>query len=243
MRNRLITIALLFIVSLFSCKKEIDNPHLNLNKIIFGDSEASDMNSKIYNPPLQIASWANGGHVYDSIDIFEDGTFDIAFVSYGQKWANSSYCEIYSISDSAELLVEIVNDTVLQCFDNHNPEISANLIRFNTKSGFHSYSENDSIVSAIERYYPQMFNYGEELIASDLSLNWRTHALFTSYAEGFYYYPEDLYLHYRFGYWNDMGEKYLCIRLKNGSNTKYGWISVSIEYNIQINVFEYTINR
>jgi len=39
-------------VSLYSCKKEIDNPHLNLNKIVFGDSEASDMNSIIYNPPV-----------------------------------------------------------------------------------------------------------------------------------------------------------------------------------------------
>ena len=240
---RIIAIVLLFMVSIFSCKKEIDNQHLDISKIVFGDAETSEMNRLIYDPPMQIASWANGGHVYDSIDIYNDGTFDFAFVSYGHKWANSRYAEIYTLNKSAEILVEIIDDTVFQCFDNHNPEIPAQQVMFNAKSGFNSYSENDSIVSTANINYPRMFNNGDELIASDSTLLWRNNALFTRYAEGFWYYPQNLYLHYRYGYWNDMSQKYLCIRLKNSSNAKYGWITVSIEYNITINVFEYSISK
>jgi hypothetical protein len=230
-------------VSLYSCKKDMDNLHLDIAKIVFGDAETSKMNMLIYDPPMQIASWENGGHVYDSIDIYNDGTFDFAFVSYGHKWANSRYTEIYTLNNSAEILVEIIDDTIFQSFDNHNPEIPAQQVMFNANSGFISFSENDSIVSKSKINYPQMFDNADELIVSDSTLLWSTNALFTRYAEGFWYYPQDLYLHYRYGYWNNMGEKYLCIRLKNGSSTKYGWIAVSIEYNIQINVFEHTINK
>jgi len=230
-------------LGLFSCKKEINNLQLDVSKIIFGDLETNQMNRFIYDPPMQIASWANGGHVYDSIDFYNEGTYDFAFVSYGQKWANSRYTEIYTLNDSAEILVEIIEDTVFQCFDNQNPEIPAQLVMYNAKSGFNSYSENDSIVSISSINYPRMFDNGDELILSDSALLWKDNALFTRYAEGFWYYPQDLYLRYRYGYWDDMSKKYLCIRIKNSSNTKYGWITVSIEDNIKINVFEYSISR
>ena len=230
-------------LGLISCKKEINNPQLDITKITFGNPETNLMNRFLFDPPMQITSWANGGHVFDSIDIHEDGTFDIAFVSFGQKWANSSYCEIYSLNDSAEILIDIVNDTVFQCFDNQNPEISANLVRYNAKSGFYTYSENDSILSISSINHPRMFDIGDELMLSDSALSWNNTALFTRYAEGYWYYPQDIYIRYRNGYWNDMNEKYLCIRIKTNSNTKYGWIKVSIENNIKINVYEYSISR
>jgi len=227
---------------LCSCKKEKDEPDLDLNRIVFGDAETSGMNRQIYDPPMQIASWANGGYVYDSIDINKDGTFDFAFLSYGQKWANSRYAEIYSLHDSAEILVEIIDDTIFQCADNQNPEIAAQRVMFNAGSGFNSYSQDDSISSISGMNYPRMLNDGDEIIASDPTLIWRSNALFTRYAEGSSYYPQDLYLHYRYGYWNDMGNKYLCFRLKDHSNTRYGWLVVSIEDHITINVFEYSIS-
>jgi hypothetical protein len=239
-RNTIILLSL--ILSLYSCKKEKDVPDLDLNKIVFGDAATSGMSRQVYDPPMQIASWANGGYVYDSIDINNDGTFDFALLSYGQKWANSSYAEIYSLHDSAEILVEIVDDTVFQCSDNQNPEIAAPLVMFNAGSGFNSYSQDDSIISISGIYYPRMFMDGDEIIATDSTLLWRSNALFTRYAEGFSYYPQDLYLHYRYGYWNDVGIKYLCYRLKDNSNTRYGWLMVSIEYYITINVFEYSIS-
>ena len=137
----------------------------------------------------------------------------------------------------------MVNDTVFQSFDNQNPEISANLIRYNAKSGFYTYSENDSILSITSINYPRMFDNGDELMLADSALSWENTDLFTRYAEGYWYYPQDLYLRFRFGYWNDMNEKYLCIRIKSGTNTKYGWIKISIENNIIINVYEYSISR
>lgn len=141
MNCRNIILLLSLVLCICSCKKEKDKPDLDFSKIVFGDAEASNMNREIYDPPMQIASWANGGYVYDSIDINKDGTFDFALISYGQKWANSSYAEIYSLHDAAEILVEIIEDTVFLCPDNQNPEIAAQRVMFNSGSGFISYSQ------------------------------------------------------------------------------------------------------
>jgi hypothetical protein len=93
-----------------------------------------------------------------------------------------------------------------------------------------------------EEYFVRKFNYGDKLDVSDENLVWETKGKFTGYSEGYSYHSE-FYFHYRLGFWNDEGEKYLCFRIRNGSETKYGWIKASIENNINITVFEYSLNN
>jgi hypothetical protein len=239
MRHTLSIFSFLILVLFFSCTK--DQIHPNTNYVVFGNSAASFMDIVTFDPKMQIASWANGGHVYDSIDLDKNGSHDINFISFGQKWANTSNCAIASLNDSVEILVEVIQDSLFLTYNNQNPLINHPKVKWNTFSGFESFSDNDSLYYMREVYFVRMFNYGDTLDISEENHVWVTNGNFTGYSQGFSY-DSDFYLHYRLGFWNDEGEKYLCYRRRNGSVTKYGWIKASIEYNITINVYEYSIS-
>jgi len=240
MRNLIFLLTLFIIVGFSSCKKDNNQPAIDY--IEFGNPEASYMNTYTFSPEMQIASWSNGGYVYDSIDVFNDGKYDILFVSFGQKWAHSSFCTIESINDSVEVLVEAVNDSTFLTYNNQNPLVDAQKVMWNSFSGFESFSQNDSLTNTRIEYCTRLFKYGDVLNLSDNGLSGKPMGVFARYSEG-YSYDYNFYNHFRLGYWNDEGEKYLCFKIKNGGTRKYGWIKASIENNIAINVFEYAVNK
>lgn len=231
--------SLLFVSIAFlgSCSKD----KTKNDQFIIGSSDAGNVIVRSYNPALTIASNSNGGLKTDTIDLFNDGVKDFVIMAYGFHWANLRWSNIVSLNDKVEILSTQIIDTIMLSAQNANPLVNYDSVSYNTYSGFDSGQLNDVAISTSMDYYPRQFEYGASVYINNSTNVWHNTVVLSNYANGIHYSSPNLFHYIRKGNWNNVGVKYLCFKLEQDDQTKYGWIKLEVNYELSVRVLEYAI--
>ena len=239
MNRNFLPLLLIFGLLITSCNKDTTPTKISNNEISFGDDNNGSLMINQINPALEISSWSNGGEVSDSLDLDNDNQYDIIFKSFGSHWADTRNCEIRSINNSVEFLVDVIQDSSYRTLNNQNSSINSSKVVWNSFSDYSSNSNNDSLTLVRSENLIKNFNANETLDLSDPLLNWESKGNLSNYAEGLHQ-DEEFHYHIRLGYWNELGDQYFCYRKSTASGYEYGWVKARVENNQMIKVSSYS---
>ena len=228
-----------------SCKKEVSiytaPKTTNNNVLVFGNSQLSNSKTTVLNPQLVVDAGSNGGSHVDSIDINNDGIYDICINTYSFHWGNQAIASISTSNNNISFLVNIVYDSI--CFTSHNlnTSVTCDSVIYNTHSGFISGQQNDTLLRTTTDYYMCHFSEGDTLPTNIGNKIWYNVGLLNYYVNGYYYDNLTQFVYYRRGDWSGIGTKYLAFKMIVGNSVKYGWLKIntaaarvtSYEYSIQ----------
>lgn len=222
---------------LFACKKDDPVVTKSSTTVNFGDASVGGQTVNTLSAPITLNNGPNGGWLEDSVDMDNDGVYDLMFINYGKNWANHQFSKVEVLNNDYTIAATPVLDTLYFTHDNQNSQIAETDVSWNTQSNYDAMSSNDSLGQTINENYINYYTQGSEIDGSAGTIQWTNEGIFGEYANGT---PmnSSFFLHLRKGYWADMGTQYLLVRKNTNGSYSYGWVKLEMEDYINLSVFE-----
>ena len=241
---------IILVVALFTltaCRKErTPNPvQLPTENFVFGDASFSNVN--VYNiygfEVRSIYSINTGSPTIDSLDIDNDGQYDILFSTYASFWDEIEYTQISALNNSVQFNVKLATDSIILNSNNQNPNIICDSVLYNPSSGYIDDPTYNTLIAIDSTYFPLRFHRWDTINTNAHKYVWKNEGLFAYRRTG---YPYSNYSKY-YSIIKDFGvsipEDFMCFRKKVNGQYKFGWIELSIINYSWVECYRYAFQK
>lgn len=228
--NYLPRLAFLFLlILLIGCKK--DNEDLPEVDFVVGET-SSRMIIHTYDSTIYIRNWDDNF----SFDIDQDGINDFRIISVhvtSPGGINDQEASVEILNKSIEISSGYDIDSIFNCSFYHNDTLYSTSY-FNRRSGYECYG-NETFLRIDTTIHPLVYSKGSTV----RDLIWKKgNIVLSHYVNDAFWLPPPHHNYILYGNWNNANMKYVVFRI-NGSETRYGWLKLSILDYHEILFYEY----
>lgn len=233
-------LSLVVLSCLAGCKKDI--PITDNSPIVIGEPNKK-LTIVTYDKPIKVAP-SQGASSYilnmDN-DFMEDLEFTITRLA-SPGGVNITSADVKVLNPTFQIAVTDQIDSVFACTYSRNDTVLSETF-YTLRSGFMCSKNGLCTLSHTKRYvYPTVYSKGQTMPSSTI---WTNSSLYLSYYDqssstGIKHFTNQSVL---LGNWNKIQLKYLVFKITTETETKYGWIQLSMNQYYEIELHGYAIQK